>query len=371
MLIRVNGASSGIKEYLENGRKDGRDFSRDELDERVILSGDLELTDAIINSMDNEGDRYLHVTLSFKEDAISPETLSAIVGEFKEFAMTAYDQDEYNFYAEAHLPKIKSYVHQQSGELIERKPHIHVVIPEKNLLSGQHMNPFGKSEHQTKFIDAFQEHINAKYGLASPKDHRRIEYTSESAIISRYKGDLFEGTHRELKDRILGQMLERGIDRFEDFQKLAAEHGQTRTRNEKTEREYVNVKQPGASRGVNLKEYVFSRQFVELPTAEKRAALAAEIKRQYDAPGDPRKTDRQSAARLAEWRELRAKELKYVNSGNRGFYQQYRAADRDTRRAILADRETRFYAKANQQPHPTCCRSCCKSPSSRPQYRVS
>ena len=349
MLIRVNGASSGIKEYLENGRKDGRDFSRDELDERVILSGDLELTDAIINSMDNEGDRYLHVTLSFKEDEISPETLSAIVGEFKEFAMTAYDQDEYNFYAEAHLPKIKSYVHQQSGELIERKPHIHVVIPEKNLLSGQHMNPFGKSEHQTKFIDAFQEHINAKYGLASPKDHRRIEYTSESAIISRYKGDLFEGTHRELKDRILGQMLERGIDRFEDFQKLAAEHGQTRTRNEKTEREYVNVKQPGASRGVNLKEYVFSRQFVELPTAEKRAALAAEIKRQYDAPGDPRKTDRQSAARLAEWRELRAKELKYVNSGNRGFYQQYRAADRDTRRAILADRETRFYAKHRKE----------------------
>lgn len=349
MLIRVNGASSGIKEYLENGRKDGRDFSRDELDERMILSGDLELTDAIINSMDNEGDRYLHVTLSFKEDEISPETLRAIVGEFKEFAMTAYDQDEYNFYAEAHLPKIKSYVHQQSGELIERKPHIHVVIPEKNLLSGQHMNPFGKSEHQTKFIDAFQEHINVKYGLASPKDHRRIEYTSESAIISRYKGDLFEGTHRELKDRILGQMLERGIDRFEDFQKLATEHGQARTRNQGTEREYVNVKQPGASRGVNLKEYVFSRQFVELPTAEKRAALAAEIKRQYDAPGEPRTTDRQSAARLAEWRELRAKELKYVNSGNRGFYQQYRAADRDTRRAILADRETRFYAKHRKE----------------------
>lgn len=349
MLIRVNGASSGIKEYLENGRKDGRDFSRDELDERMILSGDLELTDAIINSMDNEGDRYLHVTLSFKEDEISPETLRAIVGEFKEFAMTAYDQDEYNFYAEAHLPKIKSYVHQQSGELIERKPHIHVVIPEKNLLSGQHMNPFGKSEHQTKFIDAFQEHINAKYGLASPKDHRRIEYTSESAIISRYKGDLFEGTHRELKDRILGQMLERGIDRFENFQKLVTEHGQARTRNEGTEREYVNVKQPGASRGVNLKEYVFSRQFVELPTAEKRAALAAEIKRQYDAPGEPRTTDRQSAARLAEWRELRAKELKYVNSGNRGFYQQYRAADRDTRRAILAERETRFYAKHRKE----------------------
>ncbi len=35
MLIRVRGGETGIKEYLEEGRKDGRDYRRAELDERV------------------------------------------------------------------------------------------------------------------------------------------------------------------------------------------------------------------------------------------------------------------------------------------------------------------------------------------------
>ncbi|HDZ7973562.1 TPA: MobB relaxase/mobilization protein, partial [Escherichia coli] len=108
MLIRVRGGDAGIKEYLENGQKDGRDYSRDELDERVILSGDLELTDAVINNMDKTGERYLHITLAFKEDEISREKLQEITDEFKKFAMTAYEGDEYNFYAEAHLPKLKT-----------------------------------------------------------------------------------------------------------------------------------------------------------------------------------------------------------------------------------------------------------------------
>ena len=120
MLIRVRGGDAGIKEYLENGQKDGRDYSRDELDERVILSGDLELTDAVIKNMDKTGERYLHITLAFKEDEISREKLQEITDEFKQFAMTAYEGDEYNFYAEAHLPKLKTYTNQKTGELVER-----------------------------------------------------------------------------------------------------------------------------------------------------------------------------------------------------------------------------------------------------------
>ncbi|MDF4825590.1 relaxase, partial [Vibrio parahaemolyticus] len=110
MLIRVGGGKGGIKEYLEEGIKNGRDYSRDELDERVILDGDLSLTNDIIQSMETEGEKYLHITLSFKEDHIDNATLHAITQEFKAFAMTAYQEDEYSFYAEAHLPKIKSYV---------------------------------------------------------------------------------------------------------------------------------------------------------------------------------------------------------------------------------------------------------------------
>jgi hypothetical protein len=37
MLIRISGHHDGIKEYLEKGQKQDREFSRDAMDERVIL----------------------------------------------------------------------------------------------------------------------------------------------------------------------------------------------------------------------------------------------------------------------------------------------------------------------------------------------
>lgn len=354
MLIRVRGGKAGIKDYLEKGQKEGRDYGRDELDERVILSGDLELTDTVISNMEKAGERYLHITLAFKEDEISPEMLRAITDEFKQFAMTAYEGDEYNFYAEAHLPKLKTYTNQKTGELVERKPHIHIVIPEYNLLSEKNLNPLGKVDQQTKFLEAFQEHINAKFGLASPKDNRRIEFTDESAIISRYKGDYFKGASHDLKERILSDVLDKGVTDFDQFRAIVAEHGDTKTRNAGKAGEYLNVKPEGAAKGINLKEYVFSREFIEMPAAEKRQKLAGEIRAEYEDAKAPRPSPADIAERLQEWREVRAAELKYMNSGNRKAYAAYREADPEQRRAILAERAATFYAKhrpAVEIPH--------------------
>lgn len=344
MLDRIYGGADGVAEYLVNGQKQDREMSRDELDERVILDGDLELTDTIIKGMDKKGERYLHITLAFKEDFIAKETLKSITDEFKAFAMTAYDADEYNFYAEAHLPKIKSYVNRKTGELVERKPHIHVVIPAKNLLTGQNLNPFGKVNQQTKFREAFQEHINSKYGLASPKDNRRIQFTSESEIISRYKGDLFQSNARTLKERILSDVLDRQIDEYDSFKALLSEYGATRTRNAGKDNEYLNVKPADYEKGVNLKDYVFSREFIEMPAAEKRSRLSAEI-RKYEEVKSPRPTPSEYADFLQEWREVRAAGLKYMNSGNRKAYAAYQKAEPEQRRAILVERAARFYAK--------------------------
>lgn len=357
MLIRVRGGESGIREYLEEGRKDGRDFGRAELDERVILAGDLKLTDAIINSMDKQGERYLHITLAFKEDEISREQLQVITDEFQQFAMTAYAADEYNFYAEAHLPRLKSYTNQQTGEFIERKPHIHIVIPEYNLLSQRNLNPFGKVDQQTQFLEAFQEHINAKYGLASPKDNRRIQFTDESAMIARYKGDYFQGANHELKERILSDVLDQGVTDFDKFRAMVARHGETRTRNAGKTAEYLNVKPEGAAKGVNLKEFVFSREFIELPADEKRRRLAGELRQEYEDTQPPRPTPADIAARLKEWHEVRAAEVKYLNSGSRKAYAAYREAEPEQRRAMLAERAASFYAKhraaeIDPQPEP-------------------
>ena len=348
MLVRIHGGQSGIADYLENGQKQGREQSRDELDERVILDGDLELTDAFINSMDKRGDRYLHITLAFKEDEVSPETLHAIIQDFKRFAMTAFEADEFNFYAEAHLPKIKSILHRKTGALVERKPHIHIVIPQQNVLSGQNLNPFGRVEQQTAFIDAFQEYTNARYGLASPKDNRRIEFTDASEMISRYKGDVFEGQGRAIKERLLSDLLDQDIRDYERFKTLLSGYGQIRVRNAGGLTEYLNVKPDDAAKGINLKDYVFSREFIEKSQDEKRVFLVRETPPEsasYERAGEATKPEDRYRDLLKEWHDVRAYEIKYLNSGHKKGYAAYKEADPEQRQAILKELAERFYRK--------------------------
>jgi len=353
MLLRASGRLDGVKQYLESGRKQGRDLSRDELDERVVLAGDLELTDSIIRSIDTapDVDRYLSVTMSFKEDDVDRETLDAITAEFRAFVSVAYRSDEMNFYAEAHLPKVKSYQDDATGELVERKPHIHVVIPKVNLISGGHLEPLGYYKSNIEFVEAFQEHMNAKYGLASPKDNRRVELTNASEIISRYKGDLFKEASRQTKESLLDAMLDRKIERYDDFLAMVAEHGETRLRNAGGDNEYANVKPADAAKGVNLKEAVFSRAFVELPTSEKLLQLAADIEPKYEVSGNPRETAPHMLAALEQWSETRALEVKYLNNGNTNSFPVYQAGSRAERVAMLAEREDAFYSRHLKDHH--------------------
>lgn len=345
MLTRVSGGKEGIKAYLENGHKQGREFHRDQLDERVILAGDLDFTQKIIDRIEIDGERYLHITLSFKEDEISRDTLLAITENFRKFMFSAYKEDEYNFYAEAHLPKIKSYENEKTGEIVERKPHIHFVVPKINLRTGGALNPFGLVERSEKHLDAFQEHINNKYGLASPKDNRRVYFTDASDMIQRYKDDNFKGSNKELKKAILEAVLDRNVTSYDGFSKLLNEFGETRVRNAGRHNEYLNVKVVGENKGVNLKDYPFTRQFIELSGDEKKGMLTAEIRRTYDVQGEARKDPVDVSAALEEWHRFRAREIKYVNSGNKKLYRTYRAATPDEREQILVHLATKFYEK--------------------------
>ncbi|SOF01913.1 Relaxase/Mobilisation nuclease domain-containing protein [Burkholderia sp. OK233] len=342
MLIRVRGYHDGIKDYLEKGQKQGREMERDEMDERVILAGDLDLTNDIIQSIDTDAERYLNVTLSFKEDEVDRELLGEIVREFEAFAFAAYRRDEYNFYAEAHVPRIKSYADRKTGEPVERKVHVHIVIPEMNLVTGRRLDPFGKVDHNERYLEAFQEHINAKYGLASPKDNRRVQFTDASEMISRYKGDVFEGANREPKASILEAVMTRDVTRYDDFRAMLTEYGETRTRNAGRESEYENVKPAGAAKGVNLKEFVFSREFIELDATAKREALDSNVHAQYVEPGVPRDRPQIYLDSLETWHDARAREIKYLNSGS-SFYKTYQAASPAEQRRILDHREQRFY----------------------------
>ncbi|XPP88546.1 hypothetical protein ACN08N_00130 (plasmid) [Photobacterium leiognathi subsp. mandapamensis] len=325
MLIRVTGGKAGIAEYLEDGIKNGRDLSRDELDQRYIIDGDLSVTNSIIKNMDNKGEKYLHVTLAFKEDYVPEETLQEITTEFKAFALRAYDNDEYNFYAEAHLPRVKSYVDKATGEMVDRKPHIHIVIPEVNLKTGKKIDPFGMVDNNKKYIDAFQEVINEKYNLASPKIEARPP-TDKSTLVSRQKGDLFPSLNRDTKANVLNLVLDKDISSLAELSdSLKQSNYIVIVRNKGTDNEYLNIKAPEQKKGINLKEAVFQPTFLQLNKQEKEKALNPDIhyrvNKSYTASQEHHKN-------LAHWKNTRAYELRYINYRNRKEYKSLNNTDK-------------------------------------------
>ncbi len=327
MLIRCKGYNSGVKEYLEEGQKSGREFTRDELDERIILDGNLDLTEMIYKSIPDKGqDRYLTFTLSFKEEQIDEEKLSEITQEFKSFLMKSYASDEYNFYAEAHIPKIKTMKDRKTGESVDRKPHIHIVIPRKNLLSGNEMNPVGSYKQNEKYLEAFQEFINQKYALESPRENMRLTPTGYADMLSRYKGDEFRAKNKEFKLQILQQIHDKGIRTRQSFYELVAEYGETKIRNAGKENEYVAVKLDGDKKFTNLKETIFSDEFI----VNRQTALP---------PLDKSVINR----RFSEW-ERRAGEIKYIDKiSSEKFRDKYYDSDAETKTLLLNNCINKFY----------------------------
>nr|AQX42103.1 Relaxase [Pseudomonas syringae pv. syringae] len=326
MLIRVSGYNTGAQEYLEQGNKSGREFTRDELDHRLIIEGQLSVTRAIYESIPDHGqDRYLTFTLSFKEDTVSPELLKAVTTDFKNFFMHAYKPEEFNLYAEAHLPKMKTVTDRKTGEVIDRKPHIHIIIPRINLLSGNEANPVDVYKNHEKYFEAFQEHINQKYGLSSPRENVRADITDAASVLSRYKGDDFYGKNRQFKQQLVEQVIERGVTSRADFYALVAEHGETRIRNEGKDNEYISVKLPGDAKGTNLKDTIFQDDFIVRRELRKPPLEASVIQE-----------------RLLAWPQ-RAREIKYVNKATPKFRKQYSQASPEERVRLLAERETNFY----------------------------
>ncbi|MGR6858848.1 relaxase/mobilization nuclease domain-containing protein [Aliivibrio salmonicida] len=332
MIVRVGGGHGGIAEYLEYGMKQDRHHSRDELDQRVILEGDLTITNQLINSIETKTpttERYLHITLAFKEDHISNETLNEITQEFKSFAMSAYQSNEYDFYAEAHIPKIKSLVDKRTGELVERKPHIHIVIPKINLETGKRLTPFEMIEIDKKYIDAFQEVTNEKYNLASPKIHVRQQFTDGSELISRTKGDEFHGAHRGVKADIVDRILDKNITSMHDFKAdLISQGWEVKVRNQGKENEYLNIKKPSDKKGINLKDNVFQSQFLALSPDKKNEALTPTRSRYSESHQDNYKASQQAHTDLKVWEETRSYEVRFLHSGNRASYRNLSVQDK-------------------------------------------
>jgi hypothetical protein len=159
VITEYGGGYGGIKRYLEDAKKHGRELGgRDVMDERIVLAGNLDILDGVIDSMNTAGQKYIHITHSFSEQEIPIETHHAVVEEYKSLLMAAYRPEEYIFYAEAHLPRLKSYVHNNTGEVVSRLEHNHMVIPQVNLVTGKGLNPVGMVKQNVQWLDAIQEY---------------------------------------------------------------------------------------------------------------------------------------------------------------------------------------------------------------------
>ncbi|HDL7537474.1 TPA: molybdopterin-guanine dinucleotide biosynthesis protein MobB [Yersinia enterocolitica] len=328
MLIRCRGYNNGVQEYLEEGVKSGRELSREELDERIILDGDLDLTRMVYQSIpDNGQERYATFTLSFFENEMSDEVLHEITTEFKQHLMCAYQDDEYNFYAEAHIPKIKEIINKKTGEMEVRKPHIHIVVPRKNLLTGREMNPRGMYDTHMKSMEAFQEYINQKYQLESPRDHIRFNPQDAASVLSRYKGDDFYGKNREFKQALVKEIIDKNITNRGDFYELVSNYGETKIRNNGKPNEYIAVKLSGDAKFTNLKDTIFNDDFI-VNRQLKRAPLDKKV----------------ITERLDEWKQA-AKEIKYVSKATPSFRKKYKEASAEEKINLLNDREQKFYQK--------------------------
>ena len=334
MIVEIGGGNSGIAEYLEKGLKQGRIFSRDELDHRVVLDGDLELTNKIINSIEDNGqERYLHITLSFREDDISNDLLQSVTAEYKSLLMSAYNDDEYNFYAEAHLPKIQSIEDSKTGEMIERKPHIHIVIPERNLLTGNKLLPTGYTDtvnvKNIPYLDSIQEYINYKYNLESPKDFMREGGHHSANVLSRIKGDFFGEKQSKFKAQLVDEISSGKINTLESFQRRLSDFGEVKIRNKGKANQYFAVKLAEDKKFTNLNHPVFS---------EKAIVTKALPKADIDT----------TQVRLSEWQNRVSKEIKFVDFATPTFRQKYAKADLDEKAQLLIEREQTYERKHRQ-----------------------
>lgn len=333
-IIRVRGGNSGIAEYLRDGQKQGRAFNRDELDMRVCLEGNLSLTENIINGIpDNGQDRYLHITISFRESEVSVETLEAVTKDYKDLFLSAYKEEEVNFYAEAHLPKIKNITDRNTGEDKERKPHIHIVIPKQNLLTGGALDPVGLYKHHEKFHEAIQEKINSKYNLANPKDFVRTTDDHQAQILSRVKADTFKGFRAEIKKEAFQLIVENDIKSYDEFiKKLEGFYSDVRVRNKGKENEYLAVKPNTDDNYINLKSPLFQKQYIEHRKVERIKPTTKQVDRL-----------------LEDWQSRVSKEIKYINKAAKKLQVSYRAASYDEKKEIILNRERGFYENSGRR----------------------
>ncbi len=363
MVIRPSGGKGGFQDYMENGQKAGRDYHRDELDQRIPLIGDLSVFEQITTRHSGEGTKYDHLTAGFPEHHISDEMLQQIAEDIKDHILSAWPEEDRHrvpLYMEAHRPRILEYTNNETGENVQRFIHIHIGIGKHDTLTGAAIDPLGylgNNNENYEYILAIQEHLNNKYGLASPLDNPRINGENAIDAIARYSGNRpdsdsprFFGkdddTRKGIKAQILKEVLRRDVTDWQAFGKLLGEFGTVSKNNKGKPSESYRLVPHGQTEAIRLRQIAYSRQFIERPTAEKRAIFEDKGKEYYREALDvaKRRDPEHITATLRKWHEVKARENRYIHTGSKFYKEVYQPADYETRRQILDDIERKHHA---------------------------
>jgi Ti-type conjugative transfer relaxase TraA len=357
ILILGGGSDgAGLRRYLVSGEKRGRTKTRDELDKRLVLDGDLNLTTTVIQEMHTaaqDTERFLHLTFSFSEADLNHEILAAINADLKEFFLGGYEPGEVNYYAEAHLAKIKTLA-DRSGNPKERLDHIHIIIPKHNNLTGKKEDPLGmvSAKHGGKFttmdyMDAIQEHINHKYGLTSPKDEdrRRVNFESQADILKRIDGFDFNGKNRSWLQTIRDRMIAEKIETPDAFRAMLEKIGDVSTGKEGHADAYLQVRPFGEQKNIRLKDWQFTNEFIKKTTQEKEAFINKERVRKYIESQPGRPTPEATKEILAGWKEHQ-QAIRFMRSDSKIYKEKYINANDQERKVILAELQAEHYTKA-------------------------
>lgn len=355
MIGRLRGGKAGIVKYFRDGKKAGRPYTRDELDERVVLHGDLDAIDKVIATIVTEGERYLHITLGFAEQDLTNERIRAITDRYMELLMAAYQPEEYMWYSEAHRPRIKRYINRTTGEEVDRLLHAHIVLPKVNLLTGGRLDPIGMALSSVSWLDAIQEQVNNEFGLVSPKDRPR-ENVSAADMIARSRPTEFKkGKIGDFKRRVANEIIVRDIASKAGLEELLMQYGEVKLRNADKPHQYFAVKPSGQDRFINLRDPIFAECIrPPMPAAYQdwndivaKAEGEATLKPAGLVVGVGKKDLEDIALLVEDWVSRRSREIKYLNSGNRKQYQEYRALDTDAQKTYLNGLANAFYTRHN------------------------
>lgn len=327
MIVRFGGGNSGIAEYLENGLKYNRHYSRDELDNRIIIDGDLDITDKIINEIpDNNQERYLHITLSFNEPDITVDKMEAAYEDYKKLFLSAYKEGEINTYAEIHQPKTKQLLDKSTQKMYERFPHIHMVIPKRNLLTGGYTNPAGINLRHVNIWEAIQEKVNNDHGLNSPALSPRISLENYKAVLDRHKLSEFKQSKAgKVKAELFDTIEVSNVRTWNEFKAVVSNYGEIKIRNEGKDTEYYAVKLPDNPKFTNLNSPIFSKQYIENREIPRKPLSQYQINN-----------------RLKQW-EVLSREIKYIDDASAAVKKAYRALDTEKKSDFLKKHEASFY----------------------------